>query len=86
MTKRRNLDREGLEVYLLYVLLAYRPLFLLAGLLLFVYGIAIFMASSVIGGIAVDLAILIILPAFSYPVCLALARLGAWLGTLRMKP
>jgi hypothetical protein len=40
MSNRRRLRRESLEVYLVHLILAYRPLILIFGLALLVYAIA----------------------------------------------
>ena len=39
MSNRRRLDRERLEYYLTYLILAYRRLIFIAGLLLLIYAI-----------------------------------------------
>jgi hypothetical protein len=82
MTKRRNLDREGLEVYLLNLLLAYRPLFQISGLLLFVTSIVALSLSPIVGVITLGAAIYLVIISYSYQAILYLAKLGAWLGTI----
>jgi hypothetical protein len=82
MTKRRNLDREGLEVYLLNLLLAYRPLFQISGLLLFVTSIVALSLSPIVGVITLGAAIYLVILSYSYQAILYLAKLGTWLGTI----
>jgi hypothetical protein len=70
MSNRRRLARERLEYYLVYLLLAYRRLILIAGLLLLVYAItSMFVNLSV--GITISLpAIYLLLLGNSYNVAL----------------
>ena len=82
---RRNLDREGLEVYLLHLLLAYRHLLQISGLLLLVYAVLAASASLVVGGIALSVALFLLLCANWYPAVQGLAKFGAWLGTIGKK-
>ena len=82
MSKKRKLDRDGLEVYLLNLLLAYRPLLFVSGIFLFFYAIGILSKSFVVG-IAIFLPpIFLLLLCFSYQVTLHTAKFGAWLLTL----
>ncbi|MBI9046408.1 MAG: hypothetical protein JEZ06_18100 [Anaerolineaceae bacterium] len=39
MSKKRDLDREGLEVYLINLLLAFRPYLQIGGFLLLIYAL-----------------------------------------------
>lgn len=82
MPNRRWLAREQLEYYLVYLLLAYLRLIMIAGLLLLVYAIAtMFMNLST--GIMVSIpAIYLLMLSNSCKVALYTARLGAWVGTL----
>jgi hypothetical protein len=82
MPERRNLDRERLEVYFVYVLLAYRPIFRISGLLIVVYSILVFSVSPIVGGAALGLAITLVVPTFSFQATLYLAKIAAWTGTL----
>ena len=82
MPERRNLDRERLEVYFVYVLLAYRPIFRISGLLIVVYSIIVFSVSPIVGGVALGLAIFLVVPTFSFQATLYLAKFAAWTGTL----
>ena len=82
MTKRRNLDREGLEVYLLNLLLAYRPMLQISGLLFLVFSVVALSLSPIVGSIALGMGIFLVTLTNSYQVTLYLAKLGAWLGTL----
>jgi hypothetical protein len=82
MTKRRNLDREGLEVYLLNLLLAYRPLFQISGLLLFVTSVVALSFSPFVSVITLGVAICLVILSYSYQAILYLAKFGAWVGTI----
>jgi len=82
MSNRQRLARERLEIYLVHLLLAYRPLILFGGLLLLVYAILAMVASSVTGFASLVPAVFLLLLGSSYPVVLYTARLGAWIGTL----
>jgi len=82
MSNRRRLDRERLEYYLTYLILAYRRLTFIAGLLLLVYAITT-MFVNLSGGIVVLIpAIYLLLLSNSYNITVYTARLGAWIGTL----
>jgi len=82
MSNRQRLARERLEIYLVHLFLAYRPLILIGGLLLLVYAILAMVASSVTGFASLVPAVFLLLLGSSYPVVLYTARLGAWIGTL----
>ncbi len=82
MSNRQRLARERLEIYLVHLFLAYRPLILIGGLLLLVYAILAMVASSVTGFASLVPAVFLLLLGNSYPVVLYTARLGAWIGTL----
>jgi hypothetical protein len=82
MSNRRRLDRERLEYYLTYLILAYRRLILIAGLLLLIYAITT-MFINIHGGIVVLIpAIYLLLLSSSYNIAVYTARFGAWIGTL----
>jgi len=82
MSNRRRLHRERLEYYLTYLILAYRRLTFIAGLLLLVYAITT-MFVNLSGGIVVLIpAIYLLLLSNSYNITVYTARLGAWIGTL----
>ena len=81
ISKRRQLDRERLEVYLLQLLLAYRPLIQVMGLLLLVLAFVTFLFSPPAGTLSLGLAVVFLMPTLSYPAMLYLARAGAWIGT-----
>jgi len=82
MFDRKRLARERLEMYLVHLLLAYRYLILISGLLVLVYAFAI-MFTTPLAGIAVLLpAIFLLLLSSSFNVVVYTARLGAWIGTL----
>jgi len=81
MSNKRKLDRDGLEVYLLNLLLAYRPLLFVCGFFLLVYGIGAIATSPWAGLIAFLSAAFLLILSYSYNLSLQIARLGAWLGT-----
>ena len=82
MSNRQRPGRERLEIYLVYLILAYRILILIGGLLLLVYAIATILTNLLVGFASLLPAIFLILLSNSYPVALYTARLGAWIGTL----
>jgi hypothetical protein len=82
MSNRRRLARERLEIYLLYLILAYRRLILIIGLMLLVYVIAAMFAYPLVGFAALLPTIFLLLVSNSYHAALYTARLGAWIGTL----
>ena len=83
MSNRRRLARERLEIYLVHLLLAYRWLTVIVGLLLAAYAIVMMIVSPLIG-LAIALpSIYLLLLGSSYNVVVYTARLGAWIATLR---
>jgi hypothetical protein len=82
MSNRRRLARERLEIYLVHLLLAYRPLIFSGGVLLLVYAVIAMIASSLAGFAALVPAIFLLLISNSYQATLYTARLGAWVATL----
>jgi len=82
MSNRQQPGRERLEIYLVYLILAYRILILIGGLLLLVYAIAFMFTNLLVGFASLSPAIFLLLVSNSYPVALYTARLGAWIGTL----
>ena len=82
MSYRRRLARERLEIYLVHLFLSYRPLILIAGVILLVYAVATMFINPIIGSASLLPAIYLILLSSSYNVTLYTARLGAWIGTL----
>lgn len=82
MSNRRRLAREQLEYYLTYLILAYRRLIFIAGVLLLIYAITT-MYINPSGGIAALIpAIYLLVLSNSYNMTVYTARLGAWMGTL----
>ena len=81
MSKRRKLDRDGLEVYLLNLLLAYRPLLFVCGIFLLFYAIGMMTSTPLASLIALLCSVILLLMCYSYPLTLKIARLGAWIGT-----
>ncbi len=82
MSNRRRLARERLEYYLVYLILAYGRLILIAGLLLLVYAVAAMIIYPLVGSATLVPAIFLLLLSNSFNVTLYTARLGAWIGTL----
>ena len=82
MSNKRKLDREGLEVYLLNLLLAYRPLLFICGLFLLFYAIGVITKSFILGVTTFVPPVFLLLLCFSYHLALSTAKFGAWLLTL----
>ena len=82
MSNRRQLDRERLEYYLTYLILAYRRLIFIAGLLLLIYAITTIFISLLGSIMALIPAIYLLLLGSSYNITVYTARLGAWIGAL----
>jgi hypothetical protein len=82
MSNRRRLARERLEVYLVYLMLMYRPLILIGGVLLLMYAFVALLMSSMMGYAALIPALFLLLLGNSYNAVLYTARIGAWIGTL----
>ena len=82
MSNRRRLARERLEIYLVYLILAYRLLIFCVGVLLLFYAIATLFTNPLVGFASLVPAIFLLLVSNSYHVALYTARLGAWIGTL----
>jgi len=82
MFNRRRLARERLEIYLLHLLLAYRRLIWIGGLLLSVCAIISLLASPLVGIATMVPAVFLSLLGSSYNFALYTARLGAWIATL----
>lgn len=85
MSNRRRLARERLEIYLVHLLLAYRRLILITGLILLVVAMAAFFINLVVGYLALAPAIYLLLLSSSYDVILYTARVVSWIGTLGSK-
>ena len=71
----RRLARERLEYYLVHLILAYRRLIWIVGLLLLVYAIAIMFMNPLAGGMALLPAVFLLLLSNSYNVAVYTARL-----------
>jgi hypothetical protein len=82
MSNRRRLARERLEYYLTYLILAYRRLIFIVGLLLLIYAIATMFINLPSAIVAMIPAIYLLLLSSSYNITVYTARLGAWIGTL----
>jgi hypothetical protein len=85
MYNRKRLARERLEMYLVHLLLAYRLLILISGLLVLGYALMI-MGNAPLAGLAALLpAVFLLLLSHSYNVVVYTSRLGAWIGTLWLR-
>ncbi len=73
MSKRRQLARERLEYYLIYLILAYRRLILIVGLILLVFAIANIFLNR-IAGFALLLPAILLLPVEQFLQCCRLHR------------
>ena len=82
MSNRRRPARERLEIYLVHLILMYRRLFLIFGLLLLAFAVSVFFASPPAGIAALLPAVHLFLLGHSFNAVLYTARLGAWIGTL----
>jgi hypothetical protein len=82
MSKRRRLARERLEIYLVHLLLAYRPLIFTGGVILSLYAVAAIFFDSLVGSASLLPALFLLMLSSSYRMTLYTARLGAWIGTL----
>jgi len=81
-SNRQRLAREILEIYLVHLLMAYRRLIFIIGLLLLVYGVVTLFINAMVGFASLLPALYLLLLRNSYPVTLYTARVGAWIGTL----
>ena len=82
MSNRRRLARERLEYYLVYLILVYRRLILIVGLILLVYTIATIFLNRIAGFAALLPVIFLLLLGNSYNIVVYSARLVAWIATL----
>lgn len=82
MSKRRQLRRESLEVYLVHFILKYRYILVLIGFLLMGYSFFVLSREFLIGSIFLLPSIYLLLLGFSFPVVLFTSRVAAWLATL----
>ena len=81
MSNRKKLNREGLEIYLLNLLLAYRPLLFICGIFLLFYAIGVVVTTPWAGLLALLSGAFLLLLSFSYNMSLQVARIGAWVGS-----
>lgn len=82
MSNRKRLAREHLEYYLTYLMLAYRRLFFITGLLLLIYAFTTMFINQTSGILTMIPAIYLLLLSNSYNIIVYTARLGAWIGIL----
>ena len=82
MSKRKQLDRERLEITLLNLILASGPVLRVSGFVFLVYGLVMISISPDASLAMVGLAITLLLPGYCYTAALYWARIGAWVGVL----
>ncbi|MBN1936126.1 MAG: hypothetical protein JW934_15770 [Anaerolineae bacterium] len=82
MSNRRRLARERIEIYLVHLILSYRPMTLMVGLLVLVTASTTAAISSLAGSVLLLTAVFLLLLSLSFHIVLYTARLGAWIGTL----
>ena len=82
MSNRRRLARERLEIYLVHLLMAYRHLIFIGGLLLLVFGIAVLFTCPQAGISILLPALVMLLVGSTYQVLVFTARIGAWIATI----
>ena len=85
MSNRRWLARERLEIYLVHLLMVYRRLILIVGLILLGVASAVIYIDVVAGYLALAPAMYLLLLSQSYNVTLYTARVVSWIGTLGSK-
>jgi len=85
MSQRKRLDHEGLEFYLLNLLMLYRPLLRICVVIIFLYTIATLNFYPLGSIVAVSVASFLLLLTSSQVLSLYVAKFGAWLGTLNKK-
>ncbi len=82
MPKRENLDRESLEVHLLNLLMGYRPLLLIGGLMFLVFTFFTIQSSLIVGLFALGTTVVMVLLASTYQGAVYMAKALAWVGTV----
>ena len=82
MSNRRRLARERLEIYLVHLILMYRRLILIVGMLLLAYTATTILVNQAAGFAALLPAVFLLLLSNSYNAVVYTARMGAWIGTL----
>jgi hypothetical protein len=82
MSSPKKLKREKLEVYLVNLLMAYRPLMLLSGFTLLIFGLVAISISLPASLITMGLALSLFMLAYSYQALLFFAKLCANIGTI----
>jgi len=85
MSQRKRLDRERMQVYFAHLLMAYRPLILIIGILLLVYAMIVIGISQLFGIIVGVLAVLILLLGNFYGGVVFVSKVLAWLVTVGRK-
>lgn len=85
MFDRNRRNREGLEVYLVHLFLAYRRLIFAIGFALLLYALVTMTSSLLAGSILLVPALLLLALSLSYRAVVLAARFGAWVDTLVKK-
>lgn len=83
MFNRKKLDRERLEAYLVYLLLRFRPLIAICGLILLALSTAALLQSFFLGITLLLPAAYFVALSSSFELVVLTARCGAWLATMR---
>ncbi|MBT3670651.1 MAG: hypothetical protein HON98_12545 [Chloroflexi bacterium] len=83
MRNKRNLDRERLEMILMHILMRFRLYLMICGVILLVVSLYFTSVNSGISLMGSLMALLMMLPFFSFKFVIYAAKVGAWLGTLR---
>ncbi len=82
VSKKRNLDRERLEVILMHILMRFRHYLMVFGLILLVLSVLFTTVNTQISMAGILIGLLLLMPFFSFQFILYTAKVGAWLGTL----
>ena len=79
---KRHTNRDRFEHYLATMLLGTRPIQMIGGLLLLIYGIAALFSYPISGVVALVMAVALLLMVYSDHFVILVARAGAWLATI----
>ena len=81
MSKRHG-DRDRWEIYFLTLMLAFRPIFFISGLIMSIYALAALFVYPAVGILALCLALFLFLMVTSDRVPLLVARAFSWMITV----
>lgn len=82
MFDRKKLYRERLEMYLVYLMLGYRPFILLTGLIWVLCAAYAFTLHALVGGILLVVSALLLALGSSFGAIVGVARAISWLAVL----